>query len=205
MSGPERRFLHLDFGELLRGVAQHTIDAGLAPADTAFVQSILDGTLLEPKHFHIAGALIRHFLSSTAFQPPRDILVLNGFPRTIEQSAYAKELAIEVKMVVLCSCTVEVAVARKRMADAGMGHEDRAGRGDGNDAVFHKRIQSFVQRTQPLIGYYRSSGADVAEVTIAAGTTPEEAFRAVEQRLRMLADNLVVHAPCARPTERNQG
>jgi adenylate kinase family enzyme len=205
MSGPGRRFLHLDFGELLRAAARHTIDAGLGPADTAFVQSILDGTLLEPKHFHIAGALIRHFLSSTAFQPPRDILVLNGFPRTIEQSAYAKELAIEVKMVILSSCTVEVAMARKRMADAGIGHEDRSGRGDGNEAVFHKKIDSFVLRTQPLIGYYRSSGAEVAEVTVAAGTTPEEAFRAVENRLRMLAERLVVHTPCPARTERNHG
>jgi adenylate kinase family enzyme len=178
MSSPERKFLHLDFGENLRNIASGRIDAGLNVPDVAFVARILDGTLLDDPHFYIAEAVVRSFCRRHDFAERVDVLVLNGLPRHTGQVQSLESMGVNVLAVLFLDCSAQVAGERKRMADSGAGHEDRGRRGDGDHAVFEKKIASFEKETRPLIDYYKSRLIPVVELPITAATTPGEAFNA---------------------------
>ncbi|MBD3391788.1 MAG: hypothetical protein GF410_07190 [Chitinivibrionales bacterium] len=182
-----QRIYHLDFGELLRNVARGMSVPGLDTNDALFVRSILDGTLLDAKHFPIAGALLDWFLGSVGFDPRAHVLLLNGFPRTRAQAAYADAYGIAMRLLIHCDCSAESAWKRKHLAAAGAGHEDRGGRGDDDPAIFGKRIVSFEQDTLPLVEYYRSRGTPVLRIPVDEDTTPRDMYDAVSAPLEAIA------------------
>ena len=183
--GPTR-FMHLDFGEQLRAIAASRKIEGLAARDRAFVQSILDGTLLESPHFYIARAIIENFMKQRCLSPCSDMLVLNGFPRTCEQADFIKSCAIDVSCLVHCACSAEDAAKRKEMADRGFGHENRSHRNDNDKETFRRKIESFEKRTRPLLQYYGRENVPVHELQVHSMTTPGEMLDMAKAALEIL-------------------
>jgi adenylate kinase len=181
--GAGRRLLHFDFGEHLRRAAAGRIDAGFSSSQQTYIASLLNGTLLDNDHFHIAQQLLAWFADTQEITAGRDMLILNGLPRHIGQALSIEAMGIRVIAVVHCACPASVARERKAMADAGVGHEDRRGRGDGDIAIFLRKIESFEQETLPLLDHYRQAGVTIVAVPIEAATTPAEALALVRQQL----------------------
>jgi adenylate kinase len=177
-----RRYLHVDFGELLRQVAAGMRVPGLEPADRAHVAAILNGTLLDDAHFHIAQAIINDFVVRRKCTD-HDFLVLNGLPRHFGQAKGLVAIGVHIERVFYCACTSAVAWERKRLADQGRGHEDRRRRTDGAYPIFRAKIESFERDTVPLIDYYEQAEVPVVTVPVDAGTTPEQMFAFVKHYL----------------------
>jgi adenylate kinase len=175
-SRDHHRCLHLDFGEHLRLALNGRADADLTPDEIDYIASVMNGRLLDDAHFRIAEKIIRNFLSRNQFMPDEDTLVLNGIPRHIGQARDLHAIGIEVNTVIFLSCTLSVALARKQLADKGIGHEDRSGRTDGSREIFERKIRSFEQETLPLVDYYRSKGVRVVTIDVTADMTPETMY-----------------------------
>ena len=82
--------------------------------------------------------------------------------------------AFDVRLVVFLDCTPEVALARKLLAEAGAGHEDRGERDDAALATFERKVRSFDEETRPLLAWYADRGVPIARVSVAIESTPAE-------------------------------
>ncbi|MBD3343848.1 MAG: AAA family ATPase [Chitinivibrionales bacterium] len=172
-SGRSERRHHLDFGEHLRRIARDDLSYGFDAGDRAYVRTVLDGTLLDDAHFYIARRIIEWFLNSRGFNREHDLLLLNGIPRHQRQAEGLARMGVVVGKVICLSCSPEVALERKRLADRGEGHENRRARGDGSIDIFRKKIESFERETLPLRDYYANAGADILYVDVGEKTAPK--------------------------------
>jgi adenylate kinase family enzyme len=181
-----RRFHHLDFGEHLRRIAAGTVDAGLSADDSALVRSILDGRLLDDRHFPVAAAIIDRFLERHRFDTTADLLVLNGIPRHHGQARDLADHGIDVVLLIYCACSPLAALSRKRLAEIGRGHEDRSHRHDHDNQTFQRKIRSFERDTRPLLDHYRARGVEQVTIDVTAETTPDDAYEFIASRLHRL-------------------
>jgi adenylate kinase len=173
-AGSDRRLLHLDFGEHLRSIVAGTFDPGLDAEELGFLRSVMQGRLLDDEHFSIARKVVQRFVQDRGCNPGRDVLILNGMPRHLGQALACAAGGIVIRLVVFLDCPPEVALARKRLADAGAGHEDRAHRDDAAVATFERKVRSFDEDTRPLLDHFASEGVPVARVAVLVETTPAQ-------------------------------
>ena len=172
LAEPGRRCLHLDFGEQLRATVAGRLDPGLTAEEAEYLRAVMAGRLLDDAHFGIAAKVVAATLAAAGFDAARDLLLLTGMPRHVGQARACVGAGLDVRLVVFLDCTAEVALARKRLADAGQGHEDRTHRDDGALAVFARKVASFDAETRPLLGHYRDAGVEVVRVPVEVDTTP---------------------------------
>jgi len=170
-AGDDRRLLHLDFGEHLRATVAGSFDPGLTAAERAFLLTVMQGQLLDDAHFGIALKVVRRFAETRRLDPARDVLILNGMPRRVGQAEACAARGIDIRLVVFLDCPPEIALARKQLAEAGIGHEDRSGRDDSALAIFERKVRSFDEETRPLLVWYNERGVPVVRVPVGVGTT----------------------------------
>jgi adenylate kinase family enzyme len=182
-STPSRRWFHFDFGHHLRRIWRNEEDAGLSIADRSYLDTVMQGTLIDDDHFAVAQAILLRFLSAHSFKPASDRLVLNGLPRHAGQAAGIAAMGIEVLDVVHLSCSVETAFDRKQAAEAGKGFEDRLQRDDNSFETFCRKAASFEKATLPLLDYYVNSGARLIEIPIAVDTGPADVVRLLGEKV----------------------
>ena len=182
----DARFLHLDFGSLLRKTCRREIDPGFSDTDIARIESYMRGGLLPDSAFDIARRIVEWFFRARRFEPSRDLLVLNGLPRHRGQARHLEAMGVTVTTVVHLNCSAETAWERKRLAEAGKGFEDRSGRADASREIFHDRARSYERHTLPLIDYYRQHDIRVFSVPIDVTTSPQEVMEALRGKLSML-------------------
>jgi len=186
LSGRERRFLHLDFGALLRAVGDGKVRAGFTRQQTGLVRAFLRGRLLDRRTFWVARRIVQWFLREHRARQGRDVLVLNGLPRHAGQARDMASLGIDVALVIHLDCPAAVAWQRKLTAESGLGFEDRRGRPDRARHVFIRRARSFRRLTLPLVRYYRGRGVTVMRVPVGVGTSPAVVLRRARRALAVL-------------------
>jgi len=86
------------------------------------------------------------------YAPGKDILLLNGYPRTLDQ---AKARKLRVLDVLYLDVDDKICVERI-LSDA-----KRTNRKDNNEQVILERIATFKKLTYPILGYYQSIGVPV--------------------------------------------
>ena len=179
------RCLHFDFGQELRNAGAA---AGFEPAERTFIRRVLEeGLLLEREHLPLAQKMLRAFLVRRQAEKG-DWVILNGFPRHVEQAEAVDEI-VKVQGVVLLECTAEVVYERIQLNSGG----DRSGRPDDGKDLIAKKLQIYAERTAPLVAYYRT--VHQSRLSVSASTTAEEAYT-------MLAVDLsYFFAPGARPSD----
>lgn len=171
-----KRCVHFDFGQALRTSA--TSPQGLL-TDTEFqvVENVLKaGVLLEDEHFPLARKLLNTFLSKRNAGVDT-LVVLNGLPRHVGQ-AQAMEAVIDMQTVVSLECKPEIAWERVRVNAGG----DRGDRTDDTLEKVRKRINTFNERTAPLLKYYHERGVPVLPVDVGVKTSAEEMRSWLEDR-----------------------
>ncbi len=98
-----------------------------------------------------------------------DILILNGLPRHAGQ-AERLETRVRVRAVVVLEASAEAVLERIRYDTGG----DREGRVDDSLGAVRGRIETYRERTLPLIAFYGARGAAVVRVAVGARTTAED-------------------------------
>lgn len=171
-----RQIHHFDFGEHLRRICRGDNLAKLGPVDLAYVRSIMNGSLLADDHLYIAERIIAGFCKERNVVAGRDLLLLNGMPRSVSQARFLQKAGIRYVCVVVLECDSDVAAARRVMAERGGGHEDRRGRGDAGVEVSRRKQASYQNDTLPLVPFLEYAGVRLVRVAATVTTTPEHMY-----------------------------
>jgi len=170
----ERRggFRHFDFGAELRAAAAGERD--LSPEDAAYVRRLLDAhALLPDERFDLAQRLLEGFLERVAFDPRREMLVLNGLPRHAGQARAIARL-VRVELVVVLECGPAAAGARVARRSRGEGL-DHAGRDDDTPEAVARKLALFATETPQLLAHYRAQpGVRIRRLRVHADTREED-------------------------------
>ncbi|MBK8980251.1 MAG: nucleoside monophosphate kinase [Planctomycetes bacterium] len=183
-----RRCVHLDFGALLRRVADHG-GAGLGPEIVAFVRDLLrENRLLEDDSLPIARAILASFLFEQGVVErgvvergvvergvgAEDLVVLNGLPRHTGQ---ARDLVDVFDIVLVVELDCSAATVRARIASNRGG--DRAERVDDSSEEIERKLRTYAERTRPLLEHYRARGVPCRRFEVGEATTAGDVLRAL--------------------------
>lgn len=166
-----RPCVHFDFGANLRAAAGEEGDHGLTAPERAAIRASLEtGALFEDRDMPMIVKILSRF-AETRNVAPDALLVLNGLPRHRRQ-AEALAAIVDVERVV--ALEADATVIRERLKrDPG---RDRAGRADDDPAAVAQRLDTFRERTAPLLDYYRESGVSITTIAVDAGMTAGEMY-----------------------------
>ncbi len=199
-----QRCFHFDFGAQLRALAAGSnsslqTSAAIVPdeftaEEIAFVREVLSrGALLEDQHFPLARKILRRFMARSGIGAD-DWLVLNGLPRHVGQAQRLAEL-LEVRAVVELNCPADVVLHRLRSNIGG----DRQGRQDDDPASALHRVQIYLQRTAPLVEYYRNLGVPIVRLPVGPESTAEQLWEAVGRHPVPATFASAAQSGCTRP------
>lgn len=166
---------HFDFGAQLRKVAaagRASLPDYLSAAEVTVIRNCLrTGALLETETFGIARKILATF-AGDCMADDRDRLVLNGLPRHIGQ-ARALAGVVEVDTVLELECDAGTVGERIRHNHGG----DRTERTDDDYEAVIRRLETYRQRTLPLLEFYGATGAAVVPLPVKIRTTAADLWR----------------------------
>lgn len=175
-----RACAHFDFGSELRraGAAERALGQ-LTEVELATVREVLaSGRLLEDNEFPIAHKLLAVFLDERIAGRGGPLVILNGLPRHAGQARDIADL-VRVAHVVALDCTDGVVLERIARNTGG----DRAERSDDQREAVLRRVQTYRERTAPLITYYREGGARIIELAVGAVSTSDDMVAALAREI----------------------
>lgn len=170
--------VHFDFGaELRRRVDENHPDDWVSREEIDFLRGVLElGILLEDRHFPLAARILGAFLVRRGVD--RSILVvLNGLPRHVGQAA-SVEAILDVVTVACLECDEETILRRIATNSGG----DRTTRIDDDTAKVRSRFRIYLDRTVPLLDYYRREGTVIQTIQVTATMTPLETWAEFTRR-----------------------
>lgn len=171
-------WVHFDFGDHLRKViAGQLPELPLEKSEVELIGQLLKtGALLEPEQFWLAERILRFFLERQV--PDHDTcVVLNGLPRHVEQATQIRAI-VDVRTVVSLRCTRDTVLQRVRGNVAG----DRSERTDDYDELILAKLESFNQRTMPLVEYFYTLDVPVRRIVVTLAMTPDEIWQILQRR-----------------------
>lgn len=171
---------HFDFGAQLRAMAAESRPhKALSTDDHRIVRDLLaQGALLEPSQYHIADALLGHFLAEVP-GPFDGWIVMNGLPRHVEQ-AEAVAARVAIRWVMVLDCTAATVLARIQANTGG----DRRGRLDDSPADIERKLTLYHSRTAPLILHYTKKMVRISTLPVSLHTQPQDILNYIEREER---------------------
>ncbi len=161
-----RKVSHFDFGEELRCAVSGGGADMLHAGEREFLQQVLaNGALLENERFGIALKILRVFVDRENLSA-HDLLLLNGLPRHVDQ-ARALEESFAPSAIVLLDCDAHTVYARIQNNTGG----DRSGRIDDSVELIARKLETFRERTLPLISFYEGRGRPIIKLSVGCSTT----------------------------------
>ncbi|HEY5511667.1 MAG TPA: adenylate kinase [Prolixibacteraceae bacterium] len=165
------QLIHLSTGDILREEIASGTPLGL------MVNKIISRGELVPDEMVIE--LIREKLEKN---PESNGFLFDGFPRTVPQAKELDKLLVHYgrNVSAMLSLEVEKEELILRLLNRGItsGRSD-----DANRAVIENRIQVYIEKTEPLIKYYKNAGK--YESINGTGSVEE-----ITERLKRCVDNL---------------
>jgi len=159
---------HFDFGAILRKIAATGIGSlHLLDQDIETVRrSLQTGALLENKDFHIAKNILIAFVEERQIKE-KDLLMLNGLPRHVDQAEDIDPL-VDVKIVLSLDCDSEIVRKRIQLNSGG----DRTERIDDSFRAVEKKLKLFRDRTILLLNHYQQKGISIETFHVKKNTKP---------------------------------
>ena len=168
-----KRCHHFDFGLELRSIAAgNGSSASFTSSEISFVRDVLErGLLLENDRFALARKIFLCALERFCFRDG-DALVLNGLPRHAGQ---ARDMALLVQMnaLIVLDCSADAVFCRLRDNTGG----DREGRIDDSRDLVLRKLQTYQDRTAPLVQHYQQNGSMLYRIAVDGITTTSGAYR----------------------------
>ncbi|MFC1753714.1 nucleoside monophosphate kinase [Thermoproteota archaeon] len=161
-----RKVCHVDFGAELRKAAAGQNPA-FDPDEAEGIQKILDSCrLLDESTYWIADRILHPYSK-------KDILALNGIPRTVKQAEYLGQM-IDIAQVFVMNASADTIKARIVGNTGG----DRTGRVDDDLESIKKKFDIYNKMTLPLIDHYKDK-CSVFHVEVKEHTTPREIYNLI--------------------------
>jgi len=172
------RWVHFDFGAQMRRIAAgESLGESFGREEVELIGRLLEtGGLLENEHFPLAERILRSFLAERVANQDTCV-VLNGLPRHVDQ-AKAIEAIVEIRTVISLRCTRET-VLQRVFSNAG---GDRAERFDDNPELVVAKLETFHERTTPMVNHYRSLDVPVRQIVVTVAMTADEIWRILQRR-----------------------
>lgn len=166
------RCVHLDFGHELRCISDPPARPGVfSQSEISFIKDVLhEGIFLENEYYYIAEKVLHRFLRRNSMRN-RDMLILNGIPRHVDQ-AKAMDGKIDVKKLIVLECSADV-IRSRIQENTG---NDQQGRSDDDTRMIEKKIALYEERTVPLIRYCALRGSTIHRMNVTASTTAEQLY-----------------------------
>lgn len=162
---------HLSTGEVLRAEAAEGSEEGRQVAALMKAGQLVP----DPVMVRIVSERLRRF-------PDEDVL-LDGFPRTIDQARALDELLAsegrKVDMVVALTAPEEALIERL------LQRAQVQNRADDTRKAIEERMLEYHERTEPVLAHHRSAGVPVAEVDGVGD--PGEVFGRIREAVRPVA------------------
>lgn len=138
---------HVSTGEIFRSLDMNTEDGRL-------VASLIDQGNLVPDEvtIRIWHRWMQTQIEEGAFNPLRDVLVLDGLPRRVAQCELLKEHIDVLSVVHLESPSDDPIIERLRGRALTEGRAD-----DADESIIRRRFEIYRQKTQPVLSYYSSA------------------------------------------------
>lgn len=160
---------HLSTGEIFRSLADDTDDGRLVSDCMKHGQLVADELTIEVwKHW------IGAHIESGDFRPEKQILLLDGIPRTIRQCELLNDQIDVLHIIHLCAEDTAPIIQRLRQQALIEGRAD-----DADEVIIRNRIEAYREETTPILNFY--SPALVHEVDPMG--TPAEVLKRVLDRL----------------------
>lgn len=157
--------VHLSSGDIFRGISKESPMGKL-------LSSFSDKGLLVPDEatVEIFTKYIEGLINTNRFFPERQLLILDGFPRTVKQGElFSSSLEVQ-KTLLLQVPDEEVLITRLEKRALIEGRKD-----DADRAVLKKRMDVYRQQTEALLSFYPKS----IQSTVNADQKPTAVFRDV--------------------------
>jgi adenylate kinase len=139
--------VHLATGDIFRALDRES-DHG-----RKFLQHSTRGELV-PDDLTIAiwQQHVKNMISSGAYAPASDLLILDGMPRTVAQARALDAHVNVLKIVHLTTPNVDEMVQRMKRRAAEESRHD-----DADEKVIRRRFDVYQQETRPVLGHYDKS------------------------------------------------
>jgi adenylate kinase family enzyme len=147
------------------------------PKEKAYIQSVMNGTLIDNANFPIVKKIILWFLKEKKVDLDSDVLVMNGLPRHLGQAKGLDEVPIKILSIIYLQCSPQTAYLRKCASELGTGFENRKNRNDADHKIFIKKLQSFETDTKPVLQFYQNRGVPIRIIDVKFATSPEVMLR----------------------------
>ena len=173
----EREFdmQHLSTGEILRSEVAHGSAVGKEAARIMAAGDLVPDELID-----------RIVESRLGRMDPAASVLLDGFPRTIEQAQALDRMLSELGRKV--DFVVALDVPEQMLVDRLLHRAQVEGRADDTREAIMERMHEYRARTAPVLDHYRRSGVPVAEVE-GVGEV-DEVFERVREKIEQVAGRI---------------
>jgi len=135
---------HVSSGDIFRGLSPHS------PAGETFHQYASKGQLVPDEvTMDVWHGYVKGLIATNRYFPNKQLLILDGLPRTRRQAEILDDLVEVKKIVVLEAVDLGVFVERLKKRAHLEGRLD-----DADEAVLQKRMDVYKSQTMSVLGYY---------------------------------------------------
>jgi adenylate kinase family enzyme len=176
------RCVHFDFGNELRRIASASeSNKAFSGDEVRYIRGVLEeGLLLENEKFYLAKKIFRDFTKKQG-AGQNDVIVLNGLPRHIGQARDMTDM-VNVRTVAELKCSDDNVFCRISENTGG----DRSKRLDDDSDLVMKKIETYNERTRPLVDFYRERGAALIELEVKPDTDTRTMYKVFVEKYQSL-------------------
>lgn len=148
---------HVSSGDIFRGLSPDSPAGSTFHTYASKGQLVPDEVTMDVWHGYVKG-----LIATNRFFPQKQLLVLDGLPRTVRQAEILDELVDIQKIVVLGADDLGVFVERLKKRATIEGRLD-----DADESVLQKRMDVYKAQTMSVLSHYESS--QVAQINADQG------------------------------------
>lgn len=153
---------HISTGDIFRGLPPSSANGQLVAQFSSAGKLVPDEVTVQIFNRYLNG-----LVDTNRLDPGKDILLLDGIPRTPRQAELVRAVVDVQKVLVLDIPDHSIIVERLAKRAAIEGRKD-----DANEAVVRARLEEYAAKTQAVLDCYPAS----AILRVAGHNSPEEVF-----------------------------
>lgn len=169
-------FFHCASGDVLRSIERDSKDGGLVETYSSRGELVPDEVTVR-----LWAKAMKAWVREDHYRPTRDLLLLDGIPRTVQQ-AHILEQHIQVQRIIYLTCkNPQEIIERLRRRAAKENRSD-----DATETIIRHRWDVYENQTAPVLKYYPKN----LIIEIDAARSPGQVLRDILEALVPLQESL---------------